>query len=870
MFVIVTIEEDRKYMENEKIVVEVHVFYKGNRLDALKEPGIYVEWTDVFLDDDHSDLIGHANRMGEGLYSLEIPVEEDYVRNGGGEITLRANVPYEETSDGYLNMTERMEIEIEFDPIIEPYEVQLEVDYSDYPFLPGEAVPFTVYSIEGGELVIPNELDVELTFEDFSGKMRDWDWDMSELEMEKDGVFKGEWTVDDIIIESTQVTITASASDNYDATDVERFNVDFYSVWLHTLEQNDRRLEFEIGVCDMEGDVVVDAEVDLNYQYHINSTSHGKDNFKKYTQENGFTYPITVNFDDGDQNFYVYLSGTVEADYLFSGRTKPVEVTQKFANRVRITRTMDVEEDEEPDAWGIDYLDVSNEDLVHPGAAVSRDFEIFNDGEEWTEEAADGENVPYENYYYIFDREEVYDHGKADIHDNEFSVAFGSPTDNRVLTGAFESSVSTRNSEILEKNHLVESQHPYENGTNQTWDITITDATQIRAHLQWYDIPYSTGMNYQDIEKTHIIETEHPYENDTEQVWYIEEEGAQRIRVHFEVIDTEYDYDEVNVGRLWNTDTFSGSYEPFWTDWFYYDNISVEFNSDGSENGWGFRIDKIEYSVPDGDDGDKLLIFNSSGGEIDNIRGNDTGEWTAWSYGDTISVRLLSNGSVSGQGFKIDKVEYRKRITRYDQDNELLHVIDRGALEDYQNTDIKVSATFGVGYVNKVEVEVTDTTTEEEKEELDMDAFWGVGDVNDPDDISQEWIGLGGPGQHVVLNRGYEEEKWTGYFLIPSFFETGEDLTLFAGSSESFGNQNMISAGTVNERSTESIEEKEKLADDSYLLIFGSLCLILVIIALLILIVIALKASASKKKKGKKGGKKKGKKGKKKDSGWEE
>ncbi|MHA1227176.1 MAG: Ig-like domain-containing protein [Candidatus Hodarchaeales archaeon] len=98
--------------------------------------------------------------------------------------------------------------------------------------------------------------------------------------------------------------------------------------------------------------------------------------------------------------------------------------------------------------------------------------------------------------------------------------------------------------------------------------------------------------------ENYILESAHPYSNNFDYTWKITKPGATQIRVHFVKIDTEYRYDYVYVYDYAQVrlHSLTGLYSyGGWTAWSYGDSIYVRLDTDYSITDWGFAIDQIEY-----------------------------------------------------------------------------------------------------------------------------------------------------------------------------------------------------------------------------------------------------------------------------------
>lgn len=102
-------------------------------------------------------------------------------------------------------------------------------------------------------------------------------------------------------------------------------------------------------------------------------------------------------------------------------------------------------------------------------------------------------------------------------------------------------------------------------------------------------------------EVTRTIESFHPYSSNVDEIFSLIVPGVDGIRIHFSKIDVEKGYDAIWVGDQNLTtnsqyvyDSYSGSYTDVWSPWIHSNTVHVELYSDGSEQGYGFKIDKYQ------------------------------------------------------------------------------------------------------------------------------------------------------------------------------------------------------------------------------------------------------------------------------------
>jgi hypothetical protein len=109
-----------------------------------------------------------------------------------------------------------------------------------------------------------------------------------------------------------------------------------------------------------------------------------------------------------------------------------------------------------------------------------------------------------------------------------------------------------------------------------------------------------------------LAESPHPYPNDYDQTWTISQAGAGQIRVHFTQLDVESNWDYAYIyDEGYNLiTTYTGSYRDMWTDWVTGSTIRVRLVSDYSVTGYGFTIDRKETgAAPPPPTGNKFAIL---------------------------------------------------------------------------------------------------------------------------------------------------------------------------------------------------------------------------------------------------------------------
>ncbi len=102
-----------------------------------------------------------------------------------------------------------------------------------------------------------------------------------------------------------------------------------------------------------------------------------------------------------------------------------------------------------------------------------------------------------------------------------------------------------------------------------------------------------------------VLESFHPYRSDFHRTWAWRVPGADEVRVHFTSIETEADDDTITFLDGNGTqvgEAVSGEHTDYWSPWVAGDTIQVRLDSDGDSNrGWGFSADVFETLPAPGD-----------------------------------------------------------------------------------------------------------------------------------------------------------------------------------------------------------------------------------------------------------------------------
>ena len=95
----------------------------------------------------------------------------------------------------------------------------------------------------------------------------------------------------------------------------------------------------------------------------------------------------------------------------------------------------------------------------------------------------------------------------------------------------------------------------------------------------------------------YFIESDHPYANNFEYTWpAISQPGATQMRLHFTKVDLA-NYDNLILidkdGKQLGQLKYEKK-EDYWTSWYTGDTLKIKLQTDGSYTGYGFKIDQVE------------------------------------------------------------------------------------------------------------------------------------------------------------------------------------------------------------------------------------------------------------------------------------
>ena len=97
--------------------------------------------------------------------------------------------------------------------------------------------------------------------------------------------------------------------------------------------------------------------------------------------------------------------------------------------------------------------------------------------------------------------------------------------------------------------------------------------------------------------KKHLVESTHPYEQNLDKSWTVKVEGAKKLAIRFERFETENNYDKVFFyDKAGNLQgTMTGSHDGDFSPVVTGDSMVIRMTSDGSVNRFGIKTDKVFF-----------------------------------------------------------------------------------------------------------------------------------------------------------------------------------------------------------------------------------------------------------------------------------
>jgi len=215
--------------------------------------------------------------------------------------------------------------------------------------------------------------------------------------------------------------------------------------------------------------------------------------------------------------------------------------------------------------------------------------------------------------------------------------------------------------------------------------------------------PFSLSLGFGDppeLERV-LAQSHHPYTNDYDNSWTITSSGARRMRIHFLRLETESGYDFVILHDASGVEVavYDGNYNDIWSPWVTGDTIRVRLVTDSSITNYGFLVDDQELAYTDVEANatvvaesehpyrnntdqtwevtslgatrvrvhflrletesgfDYVSVYSEKGVLVAEYDGSHYAVWTPWVDGESLTIGLLTDGSIVGYGFVVDDLE---------------------------------------------------------------------------------------------------------------------------------------------------------------------------------------------------------------------
>jgi hypothetical protein len=155
------------------------------------------------------------------------------------------------------------------------------------------------------------------------------------------------------------------------------------------------------------------------------------------------------------------------------------------------------------------------------------------------------------------------------------------------------------------------------------------------------------------------VESPHPYTIDYDNTWPITISGATKIRAHITRYDLEGHYDFLKIldGSNNQITDYSGGYGEHnvydvWTPWVNGDTIKIRLATDYSVNYWGFNVDMVQYvtngNVPNDSSAQAFENYNHVTYNISNWW---WGHCDAWSAASILENEPITTSTINGVTF---------------------------------------------------------------------------------------------------------------------------------------------------------------------------------------------------------------------------
>jgi hypothetical protein len=288
---------------------------------------------------------------------------------------------------------------------------------------------------------------------------------------------------------------------------------------------------------------------------------------------------------------------------------------------------------------------------------------------------------------------------------------------NQESTTSFTVKIDT--SSPIDQSVIINDNDEYTSSIYVFLDVSATDTLSEVYQMHFSNGAFHNAPYYLDSpdswgdDQPEVINSPHDYPDGYYNTWEIYHPGAFSMRVHFIKIDTTetgappgpreepppfWCKDVLYVKNQWQTDgEYVIKYENYYGEDIWSPEVSgdkiilvmkcYDGGADPLDNGWGFETDKYQTyedhmypndydhtwtkthsgalkmkihftKIDTQTDHDFIYIYDKDNNQIAHYTGSHTDIWTPIAYGDTIKIRLKTDSSVKGWGFKIDQYSY--------------------------------------------------------------------------------------------------------------------------------------------------------------------------------------------------------------------
>lgn len=300
---------------------------------------------------------------------------------------------------------------------------------------------------------------------------------------------------------------------------------------------------------------------------------------------------------------------------------------------------------------------------------------------------------------------------------------------------------------------------------NCSSNVDYSESDRASNQSQEVDKPLSLGYSFAQtdgdaIEKTVSVTNGSTYAPDSTVTYTVNQPGASAMALYFSRLNTEKNYDFIILKNKKQQEIarYHGEKDPFWTPVINGDTVYITLISDGSNQKSGFAVSKIRHEGGDkqatwSDETaktsesahpytnnfdqtytitqsgasqvavhfeylkteaniDKVFIMDGSNKVIAEYSGEKTDFWAEPVSGDTVKIRLVTDWSVTKDGFKVDKIKY---ATGGSSDTFTYSGISHHSPHNYSNNQT-ISQTITASGASKIKIHFSRFETESGKD----------------------------------------------------------------------------------------------------------------------------------------------------------